>query len=251
MKLIAANWKMNPETAEEARAIALALNKKAGKFGKAKLVICPPFLFLGEVAKALSSKKIALGAQDLFVGAGVSHTGEVSAEMLKSAGVKYVIVGHSERRALGDTDEAVRAKLFGALEDDLKAILCIGEKERNHHGSQFEEIQSQIESALGKLPRKFVKNLSIAYEPVWAIGKSDKDAMKPAELHEMTIFIKRVISDLLGKKEIEKVSIFYGGSVTKNNAKEIVEKGNVDGLLIGRESLKVENFLELIEEVGK
>ncbi len=192
-----------------------------------------------------------MGAQDVFIGIGVAHTGEVSAEMLKGAGVKYVIIGHSERRAVSDTDEIVREKLFGTLKDGLKVILCVGEKERNEHGVQYPEIKRQLESALLKVPKKFMKNLVIAYEPVWAIGKSEKEAMKPEELHEMTIFIKRVLSDLLSKAEIEKVAILYGGSVTKNNAQEIIEKGNVDGLLIGRESLKAENFIELVKEIGK
>ncbi len=251
-KLIVANWKMNPESADKAKKIAAEIKKFGRKFGTSKIVICPPFVFVNEVAKVLSgSKKIVLGAQDVFIGKGVSHTGEISIEMLKSAGVKYTIVGHSERRAVSDTDEIVREKLFGALKAGLKVILCVGEKERNEHGDQYKEVKRQIESALAKLPKIFTKNLTIAYEPIWAIGKSEKEAMNGGQLHEMSIFIKRVIGDILGKKDVEKIAILYGGSVTKNNAKEIVEKGNVDGLLIGRESLKVENFVELIEEAGK
>jgi len=251
-KLIVANWKMNPETSEKAKAIASDMARGSRAFGSIKLVLCPPFVFLGDVAKAVSvSKKVALGAQDVFIGKGAAHTGEVSPEMLKGAGVKYVIVGHSERRAEGETDEIVREKLSGALACGLKVIVCVGEKERNEHGDQFKEVKRELESALFKLPRKFVKNLIIAYEPVWAIGKSEKEAMKPEELHEMAIFIKRVASDLLGKAGIEKILILYGGSVTHTNAKEIVEKGNVDGLLVGRESLKTKEFIELVKEVGK
>ena len=251
-KLIVANWKMNPESVEEAKEIAAEIARKSRGFGSVKVIMCPPFLFLSDVAKAVSaSKKIILGAQDVFIGTGAAHTGEVSAEMLKTVGVKYVIIGHSERRAVSDTDEIVREKLFGALKDGLKVILCVGEKERNEHGIQYPEIKRQFESALIKLPKKFVKNLVIAYEPIWAIGKSEKEAMQPEALHEMTIFIKRVVSDILGKSEIEKIAILYGGSVTKNNAKEIIEKGNVDGLLVGRESLKTEHFVELVKEIGK
>jgi len=251
-KLVVANWKMNPESLDKARMISSEITKHAKIFGSVKLVICPPFIFLNEVAKTISgSKKVFLGAQDVFAGQGVAHTGEIGPEMLKKAGIKYVIVGHSEKRAVSDTDEIVREKLLAVLKEGLRVILCVGEKERNHHGSQYEEIQRQIESALGKLPRKFVKNLVIAYEPVWAIGRSEREAMRPEELHEMTIFIKRVISDLLGKNEIEKVLILYGGSVTKGNAKNIVEKGNVNGLLVGRESLKVSDFADLIQEIGK
>jgi len=251
-KLIVANWKMNPESLDNAKAISSEIARYSKGFKSAKVVICPPFIFLNEVAKTISaSKKVLLGAQDVFAGQGAAHTGEIGPEMLKKSGVKYVLIGHSERRAVSDTDEIVREKLFTVLKEGLKVILCIGEKERNHHGSQFEEIQKQIESALTKLPKKFAKDLVIAYEPVWAIGRSEKEAMKPDAIHEMTIFIKRVLSDLLGKNEIEKISILYGGSVTKGNAKAIIEKGNINGLLVGRESLKVEDFAELVKEIGK
>jgi len=246
-KLIIANWKMNPESAEEAKNIASEMSKKSKNFGKVKLVICPPFIFLNEVAKIIStSKKISLGAQDIFVGEGVSHTGEIGSEILKNANVKYVMVGHSERRASLDSDSVIREKVFGSLEESFKTILCIGEKERNEHGDYFHEIREQLEKALMGISKKLLKNLVIAYEPVWAIGRSEKEAMQPEQLHEMTIFIKRIITDMFGSKYAESIYILYGGSVTKNNAKEIIEKGNVDGLLVGRESLKAENFVELI-----
>ncbi len=251
-KLIVANWKMNPESLDKAKAISSEIARKSRSFGSTKLIICPPFLFLNAVAKAISSsRKVVLGAQDVFAGQGVAHTGEISPEMLKKIGVKYVIVGHSEKRAAGDSDEIVREKLFGVLKEGLKAILCVGEKERNEHGDQYPEIKRQIGSAIEKLPKKFAKNLILAYEPIWAIGKSEKEAMNGEKLYEMAIFIKKVVSDILGKKDLGKIMILYGGSVTKGNAKEIVEKGNVDGLLVGRESLKTNDFVELIKEIGK
>lgn len=249
-KLIVANWKMNPETLEEAKAIVGEVSKKSKKFKSAKIVLCPPFIYLSEVERMVSShKNISLGAQDIFIGEGASHTGEISPEMLKSTGTKYIIVGHSEKRALQDTDEIVHEKLFGALKNNFKVILCVGEKERGDHAGQYHEMKGQLESAFFKLPKNLIKNVIIAYEPVWAIGKSEKEAMKPEELHEMAIFIKKIASDVLGAKYVEKLQILYGGSVTKNNAKEIIEKGNVNGLLVGRESLKTENFLELIAEL--
>ncbi len=247
-KLIIANWKMNPETKEQAEHIASEIRAKT-KGAKSKVVMCPPFVYIHEVAEKISgAKNIMLGAQDVFQNAGSAHTGEVSPEMLKSAGVKYIIVGHSEKRAAGDTDEVVREKLFTALKK-FKAILCVGEKERNTEGEYFSEIQYQLKSALTKLPKMFVKNLVIAYEPVWAIGKSEKEAMKPHELAEMVIFIKRVVSDILKIKNPKKIMILYGGSVTAGNAKNIIEGGNVSGLLVGRESLKAEEFSELVKEL--
>lgn len=247
-RLIIGNWKMNPESVEESRFIANEINKNSKFFKNTNLVVCPPFVFLNEVSKIfIKNKKISLGAQDIFIGRGVSHTGEVGSLMLKKIGVKYIIIGHSDRRESLDNESLVKEKLFGTLKDGFKAILCIGERERNEHGDQYSEVKGQIESAITKLPKRFIKNLIVAYEPIWAIGKSENDAVKPEDLHEMTIFTKRVMSDILGIKEAEKVAILYGGSVTKNNAKEIIEKGNVSGLLVGRESLKPNNFIELIK----
>ena len=249
-KLIVANWKMNPGSAENAEKIINEIKKESKNFGDVKLIVCPPFVYLNEVSKAISgSKKVILGAQDVFVGEGVSHTGEVGVELLKKSGVKYIIVGHSERRAILDSGEVVKAKMIGSMKAGFKVILCVGEKERNEHGDHYHEIKKELEDAIVKLPKKFIKNLVIAYEPVWAIGKPENEAIKPDQLHEITIYIKRLVSDILGASEMKKVKILYGGSVTKNNFKEIVEKGNVDGLLIGRESLKVDNFVGLIKEI--
>ena len=249
-RIVIGNWKMNPESVEEAIEIASEINKNTKKFKNTNLVICPPFVFLNEILKVfLKNRSVSMGAQDIFVGNGVSHTGEVGSLMLKNLNIKYVIIGHSDRRESLDDESLVREKLFGALKDGFKAILCIGEKERNEHGDYYNDVKTQIESAINKLPKKFIKNLFIAYEPIWAIGKNEKDAVKPEDLHEMTIFIKRVISDILGIKEAEKISVLYGGSVTKNNAKEIIEKGNVSGLLVGRESLKPNNLIELIKSI--
>lgn len=246
-RLIVANWKMNPKTAQEAKDLISSIAKKTKNFDT-QLVICPPFIFLNEVSKVIN-KKMVLGAQDVFVGSGTSHTGEVGIDLLKKVGVKYVLVGHSERRAGTDTDTIVKEKMLGSLKEGFKVILCVGEKERNDHGDHFNEIKKQIEDALLKLPKKFIKNLVIAYEPVWAIGRPESEAIKPDQLHEITIFIKRLLSDILGAKEMPKVKILYGGSVTKNNFKEIIEKGNVDGLLVGRESLNPNNFVELIKGI--
>jgi triosephosphate isomerase (TIM) len=249
-KIIVANWKMNPETLAEAESIASTINKQSKKFGSTRLVVCPPFLYLTGVAKIFAkNKKIYLGSQDVFIGTGGAHTGEISADMLKSVGVKYVIVGHSERRESLDTNQIVREKLFGARKDGFKVILCIGEKVRDEHGKQYEFVREELENALAKLPKASIKNLIVAYEPIWAIGKSEKEAMQPEALQEMAVFIKRVMSDLLGIKNAENIPILYGGSVTKNNAKEIITKGAVDGLLIGRESLKTGHFVELIEGI--
>jgi triosephosphate isomerase len=249
-KLIVANWKMNPESIKEAKDIVLKLKKNANKFSNHRLVVCPPFIFLNEISSLISSsKKILLGAQDVFVGDGVSHTGEVGIEQIKKAGAEFVIIGHSERRNILDSEDIIKEKAVESLKSGLKVILCVGERNRNEHGDYYAEVKKQIEDVVAKTPKKLINNLIIAYEPIWAIGKSECDAMRPDELHEMSIFIKRLIGDLLGMKEINKIKILYGGSVTKNNAKDILDRGNVDGLLIGRESLKIDNFIELIRGI--
>ena len=249
-RIVVANWKMNPESLEEAKKIASEIRDASRGFNKTKIIICPPFVFLNEIQNIFArSNKIVVGAQDVFAGQGVTHTGEVSAIMLKNSGMKYVIVGHSERRASGDDGMVVKKKLESVLNSGLKAIFCIGEKNRDEHGEQYNEVKEQIESALLKIPKKLISRLIVAYEPVWAIGKSENESMNPEQLHEMTIFIKKILNDIFGIEKAEKVQILYGGSVTKGNAKEIIEKGNVDGLLIGRESLKIKNFIELIKEI--
>lgn len=247
-KLIIANWKANPSSVEKAKSIASEIKKNNKTFKSVNLVVCPPFIFLNEVSQTVGSiKSVSLGAQDVSIG--ISKTGEIGFELLKKAGVKYIIVGHSDLRSNLDTNEIVKEKMLGSLKEGFKVVLCVGEKERNEHGDHYHEIKKEIEDAITKLPRKFSKNLIIAYEPIWAIGKAENDAIKPEQLHEITIFIKRLISDILGPKEVSKIKILYGGSVTKNNFKDIIEKGNVDGLLIGRESLKIDNFIKLLQEI--
>lgn len=249
-KLIVANWKMNPDTVDKAQKIAGEIKKYSKTFKNSDVVVCPPFVFLNEVSEIIkTSKKVSLGAQDVSAGSSGSHTGEIGTDLLKKSGVKYIIVGHSDLRSNLDTNEIVKEKMLESLKAGFKVVLCVGEKERNEHGDHYHEIKKEIEDAITKLPRKFSNKLIIAYEPIWAIGKSEKDAINPEQLHEITIFIKRLISDILGPKEVSKIKILYGGSVTKNNFKEIIGKGNVDGLLIGRESLKTDNFVELLQEI--
>ncbi len=251
-RLIVANWKMNPATPDEAHMIAKDIRKRARSFGRSRIVICPPFLFLEGVSHAIArARKMALGAQDVFVGAGAAHTGEIGPDMLKKSGAKYVIIGHSEKRAAGDTDDIVKTKLLGALLAGLSPILCIGEAVRNDHGDHYKEIRRELLAAIEKLPKKLAKKLIIAYEPVWAIGKSEKDAMQPAALREMAIFIRKILHDVFGKANADSVPILYGGSVTKGNGESIVKDGNVDGLLVGRESLHAESFADLAAEIGK
>ncbi len=243
-KLIMGNWKMNPTSIEEARRIFAAIKVSARKLVNTDTVICPPFIFAG-VLKAGSG--VELGAQNVSFEERGSFTGEVAALMVKSVGAKYVIVGHSERRKMGETDEAVAKKAAAAIGTDLTAVVCVGENVRDTQGEYLEFLKNQIKNSLGKIQRRNLRSLVIAYEPVWAIGATE--AMTPADIHEMSIFIKKILADMFGQEEAFKVPILYGGAVNFRNARDIVALGEVDGLLIGRESLNPPGFVEILKTI--
>ena len=171
--------------------------------------------------------------------------------MLTASGVSSTIIGHSERRALGESDEAIAQALLKATEAGLRTVLCIGEKERDQQGVHFGFLEQQLQSALAAFPKASAKNLVIAYEPVWAIGKSAQDALKPTDLREMGIFIRKILTEILGRTEAMKVLILYGGSVETDNARALMSEGDVNGLLIGRSSTNIDSFLEILKAVSK
>jgi triosephosphate isomerase (TIM) len=247
--LVVGNWKMNPGTAEKAKEIFRGIKIGAKELKNIKVVICPPFVYLSDLEKLNASSPLhdlVLGAQDMFWEKTGAFTGEISSEMLKGEG--YVILGHSERRDLGETDEMVAKKLSSAIKGGLKPILCIGEKTRDDHGEYLHFLRNQIINSLGKLSKGQLAKLIIAYEPVWAIGK--EEAMKPTDIHEMTIFIKKVLVEIYGQKVKINVPVLYGGAVSHDNASNIIKEGEVQGLLVGRASLNPKKFGELIKNVN-
>ena len=244
--LIVANWKMNPETDEKAKEIFKGTKLAVKSLKKIKVVVCPPFVYLSDLEK-INDSKIVLGAQDMFWEKSGSFTGEISAGMLNNE--SYVILGHSERRELGENDEMISKKIVTAVKAGLRPILCIGEKERDTHGEYLHFLRNQLINSLGKLQKRYLVKLTIAYEPVWAIGKSEDEAMKPADIHETALFIKKVLADIYGQPSAVSIPILYGGSVSHNNAKDIIVAGQVQGLLVGRESLNPKKFGELLLEV--
>jgi len=246
-RLIVANWKMNPETVGEAKEIFRKTKASFKNLKNIKVVICPPFVYLSDLEKLLGSnqKQFCLGAQDMFWEKGGSFTGEISAGMLKKE--SYVILGHSERRDLGETDEMISKKVNSALKAGLQTILCIGEKERDDHGEYLHFLRGQLTHSIGKLSKSLLDNLIIAYEPVWAIGKAE--AMKANDIYETSIFIKKILVEIFGQKTDINVPILYGGSVSDKNAREIITLGEVQGLLVGRQSLDPEKFGELLKIV--
>jgi triosephosphate isomerase len=246
--LMVANWKMNPETVAKAKKIFLGTKKVVKTLKNIQVAVCPPFVYLSDLEK-MNDSKIILGAQDVFWERAGSFTGEISPAMLKRGGESFVIVGHSERRELGETDEMISKKIISAGQVGLRPILCVGERERDVHGEYLHFLRSQIINSLGKFPKKFLGKLVLAYEPIWAIGKSEVEAMSPADIHEASLFLKKVLAEIYGQKGAISVPILYGGSVSHNNAKDIILGGQVQGLLVGRESLDPKKFGELLKAV--
>ena len=247
MKLIVGNWKMEPQTALEAVKLARAVAKKARELTNVRTVVCPPVVFLGRFKKITDNAWCSLGAQDVFWEDRGAHTGEISPFMLKDACVKYVLVGHSERRARGETDETVNKKTKAILAHGLNAILCVGELVRADDGEYFHFVEDELERALLKVPKEALSRLVIAYEPVWAVGERALRAATPEDLFEMVIFIRKTVGKLFGNKEAHETRVLYGGSVDEKNAREFLKKGNADGLLVGRASLDAKKFGAILD----
>lgn len=241
---------MYPATLKEARKTFDDFKKQKHSTKNITTVICPPNIYLADIKSRFSGSSIFFGAQDIFWKEEGAYTGETSAEMVKSLGARFVIVGHSETRANGVNNEMVSQKANIAIKNDFHVILAIGEPVRDDFGHYLRFIEKQITESLRGVSRNKVQKLVIAYEPVWAIGKG-KNAMTPDDLHRMTLYIKKILMSLYGKKVGSEIPILYGGSVNSDNASQIVYEGEVDGLLIGRASLNPEEFSKIIDRVSK
>ncbi|NLM04315.1 MAG: triose-phosphate isomerase [Clostridiales bacterium] len=242
--IIAGNWKMNKTTAE---AIELVNVLKEGMGDTdVKVVICCPYTVLATVKKAVEGTNIKLGAQNMHWEDSGAYTGEISADMLKEQGVEYVIIGHSERRQyFNETDETVNKKVKKALEKALIPILCVGESlEERETDKTFDVVKEQVLKALEDVEASDMKNIVIAYEPIWAIG-TGKTAT-PEQANEVIAYIRNVLKEKYGEEISEIVPIQYGGSVKANNATEIMNQSDIDGALVGGDSLKAESFLGII-----
>jgi len=240
--IIAGNWKMY-KTEAEAVDFVQKLKPNVADVHDRTIVVCPPFPVLSKVWDEICNNKIALGAQDLFWEDDGAYTGEVSAPMLKAVGCTYVIIGHSERRQyFGETDETVNKKLFVALKHRLIPIVCIGEKlEEREKGITFQVIEKQIKGGFKGLGTGDWGSVTIAYEPVWAIG-TGKTAT-PDQAQEVHSFIRKH----LPKETADKVRILYGGSIKPENIKDLMAQPDIDGGLVGGASLKIDSFVKIIK----
>jgi triosephosphate isomerase len=244
-KIIIGNWKMNPMTLSQAEKLFAGIAKSISNIKKTQVVICPPFVYIENLKKL--SRKISLGAQNSFWAGEGAFTGEVSPDMLYDIGARYVILGHSERRALGETDENINKKIKAALGAGLVPILCVGENIRDESHSYFSLVKNQLEACLAGVSKSFISKIIIAYEPVWALSSTPnrKDATAADSL-EMAIFIRKILSDKFGL-ESAKTRIIYGGSVSNKNAGDFLEHGGVDGLLPGKASLDAKKFIDILK----
>ncbi|TRZ53772.1 triose-phosphate isomerase [bacterium] len=245
--LIIGNWKMNPRTISEARKLFDMVKKEAESLRKTDIVMCPPSVFIGDPALCISERGFFLGAQNMFFEEDGAYTGEISGSMLKSLSVKYLIVGHSERRAMGESDEIVSKKVLSGIKTGFTVILCVGEKERDHESAYLQTLKEQIIASLYGVPKKSLGKIVIAYEPIWAIGEKAKGAIDPGMLLEIIIFIRKVLNDIYGQTVAHSMRFLYGGSVDEKNAADFLTEGGVMGLLVGRASLSAKKFIEIIK----
>lgn len=248
-KILVANWKMNPETPELAYDIFGAIKRKVLNSKRAEIVICPPYLYLENFAeKTFGLRRFSIGAQDVFwETSGHAFTGQISAPMVRASGAKYVILGHSERRQYGETDSMINKKIKSAFKAGLIPILCVGEQERDPQINYLEFLKNQIKSALSGVKRSMLANLIVAYEPIWAISTFHKGAMRPEELHETIIFIRKAVADLYNREIAMALCVIYGGSVDEADAEALLKGGEANGLLVGRSSLNPATFGALIK----
>lgn len=253
-KLVVANWKMNPQTYEEADALVGSVLE----YGDKNVVLCPPYPWLTDFSHT-HYKKVGWGAQDVSYEKEGAYTGEVSAGMLRDAQVEYVLVGHSERRALGDTDEIVGKKLEAALGADLQPVLCVGETARNQENNKAKKqekdfVKRQLEDAFkevrfdlrAKTHDYDAVGIIIAYEPVWAISSNSGGvADTPDNAEEMIQFIKDELGESRSKNQ--EVRVLYGGSVNAENVGGFLERDVIDGVLVGSASLDAEEFKKIVD----
>lgn len=251
-KLVVGNWKMKPATFKEAQSIFKAVSKGVGAQRGVDVVLCPPIPFLTELKRSYKGKKIQWGAQNCFWENAASKTGEYSPTMVQTVGAKYVILGHSERRALGETNEQVNKKLKAALEAKLQVILCFGEHERDRGGRYVTFLTEQLHSALAGVSKQQLDQLIIAYEPIWAIGKSAAEStVRPDQVHEMVIFVRKFLTEQYGRAVAESVPVLYGGSVEPANCEPLLFEGQADGVLIGHSSIVPNEFVDIVNIANK
>ena len=244
--IIAGNWKMNYDLAQS-EALAVALRERLAHVRGVDVVLCPPFIALASVAERLRGSHLALGAQNMHWADKGAYTGEVSPHMLKGL-ARYVILGHSERRAyFCETDESVHQKVHAAFTHGLQPIVCVGENEQQYEaGETSAAVGAQVRAALQGVSAADARNMVLAYEPVWAIG-SGKAASAAGANAVIGLTIRGVLSEQFGEAVAQSVRVQYGGSVGASNIEEFMQQPDIDGALVGGASLKADDFVRIVE----
>lgn len=245
-KVVAGNWKMNMNLSGTIELISAIKNELNKSDSKTEVIVCPPFTSLETAVTVLKGTSIKVGAQNMHYESDGAFTGEISADMLKSVGCEYVILGHSERRTIfGETDDIINKKVKKALSSGLKPIFCVGETLEERERNLTEKVvESQVKNGLSGISEHELSDLIIAYEPVWAIG-TGKTA-SPEQAQEVHKFIRNLISKLYSDNLSENLVIQYGGSVKPDNAVELFSQPDIDGGLIGGASLKTDSFVSIV-----
>lgn len=246
MKTIVANWKMNVGVRESVALARGTLLTVRGRKVIPEMIVCPPFVALGEVRKVVARSAAHLGAQNMFWEDSGAFTGETSARMLSELGVSHAIIGHSERRhILGETNEMVRDKVNQALSHQITPILCVGETAEERDAGQAKEVvRTQLASALSQARLRGSDKLLVAYEPVWAIGTGRTASVSDVlEMHE---FIRVILDEVFPEAGSSQTAVLYGGSVNAENAYQLLREPQVDGVLVGGASVKLNQFKEVV-----
>ncbi|HVB20152.1 MAG TPA: triose-phosphate isomerase [Candidatus Paceibacterota bacterium] len=245
--LIVANWKAYVDDSAKAKKL-FAVSKRLARTTDNAIVLAPPSPLLGALTSGNKSK-VAFAAQDVSLSTGGAKTGEATAGAYAAAGATYAIIGHSERRAAGDTDDIVAEKLARAFAHELTPILCMGERERDGEGRYLAFIRKELTAALAALTLKERAQVIVAYEPLWAIGKTAAFAIGPNDLSEMALYIRKVLAELLPGRHHAHALVLYGGSVEPDNIRALAAGSGIDGFLIGHASVNPKIFSELVKQL--
>jgi len=229
----------------EGKKLLRAIDKSFPRGAKSTVVVCPPVALAVALRASYGGRRIAFGTQDASFEIEGSHTGETSPRHLADSGIQYVILGHTERRLKGETDEIVAKKVAAALSVKLTPIICVGEPARDPEGHFFEYLKNNVSQSLARIAPSDAKKIIIAYDPYWAIGNSE--APTPNVIREAVMFIRKTVADLWGREAADRVRIIYGGSVDGSNADVIAEGAGVDGVLPGRASVQPKEFSKIIK----
>jgi triosephosphate isomerase len=246
--LVVGNWKMNPATYKEARALFDETRRMVGLLRGVSVIVAPPAIFLRDLTMGLRKGRVAFAVQNAHYESSGAHTGEISLPQAKDSKATYVIIGHAERRAAGESNDDTRLKVGAALAAGMTPILCVGEKTREQGAEYFAFVREQLRTGLPEDAAKKIAKVIIAYEPVWAIGAPKP--MQPRDMHEMGIFIRKTLVEKFGDQG-HKTTILYGGAVDASNAGTMLREGDVKGFLVGRASSQVQSMTELLRAVAE